>query len=298
MWGVTEQTTGLDRPAPGAAAAVGERTGLYLGLVSAALPAILAGVRLFVLADGDDATMKALAQHTSMQALLIGSYLTFLPLILILGAALALTERRAAMRGAVSQTTALASVPPPAALMIAAVGVVTAPLYLVLLLVVVVLLLVAAMTVGRRWPKPAWAANRPPSPLLGGRVPTVWVDALTGLIGLTLAAVVLLQGMWLPASAVTVEGRTRVAYLLGKEDDLETVLFRDGGGPRQLTSDQITQRRMCSEREAGVWGRPLLSLLVKPGITTSDVPLCRDLVTPGDGTEVRGAPAVGVAAPR
>ncbi|MEV4417503.1 hypothetical protein [Catellatospora sp. NPDC049609] len=297
---MTEQTSESGRnvpdlPAP--AAVAGERTGLYLGLVSAAFPAILAGVRLFVLADGDDATMKALAQHTSMQALLIGSYLTFLPLILILAAALALTERRAAMRGAVSQTTALSSVPPPAALMIAAVGIVTAPLYLVVLLVAVIVLLVAAMTVGRRWPQPAWAANRPPSPLLGGRVPTVWVDALTALTGLTLAAVVLLQGMWLPASAVTVEGRTRVAYLLGKEDDLETVLFRDGGGPQQLTSDQITQRRLCSEHEAGPWDRPLLSLFVEPGITTSDVPLCRDLVTPGDGA-VSGAPGGGAAAPR
>lgn len=298
MWGVTEQTPEPDRPAPGVAAAVGERTGLYLGLVSAAFPAILAGVRLFVLADGDDATMKALAQHTSMQALLIGSYLTFLPLILILAAALALTERRAAMRGVVSQTTVLASVPPPAALMIAAVGVVTAPLYLLALFTAVAVLLVVAMTAGSRWPRPRWAANRPPSPLLGGRVPTVWVDAITVLTGLALAGVVLLQGMWLPASALTVEGRTQVAYLLGKEDDLETVLFRDGGGPQQLTSDEITERRICSERPSGVWDRPLLSLLVEPGITTSGVPLCRDLVTPGDGAAVRGAPAGDAPAPR
>ncbi|WP_155373450.1 hypothetical protein [Catellatospora vulcania] len=277
-------------PTPAAAAVAGERHGFYLGLVSAAFPAILAGVRLFVLSNGDDATLKALAQHTSMQALLIGSYVPFLPLILILAAYLALSERRAAIRGAVFQPTVLASMPPPVALMLLIVGLLTAPVYLLLLLLAAAALL-AVLLLRRGRPAPARAGGRPPSPLLGGRVPNRWVDALTLTLGVVLAGMVTLQGMWLPATALTVDGTTRVAYLLGQEDDLETVLYRDGGGPQQLKSDQITARRMCSEREAGLLRRPLAALIFAPDVKTSDVPLCRDLLAPGGSARAPGAPA-------
>lgn len=267
--------------APGSAVAAGERHGFYLGLVSAAFPAILAGVRLFVLSNGDDATLKALAQHTSMQALLIGSYVPFLPLILILAAYLALSERRAAVRGAVFQPTVLASLPPPVALMLLVVGLLTAPVYLLLVLGAAAALLSLLMLRRRGRTAPPRTGGRPPSPLLGGRVPNRWVDVLTLVLGVVLAGMVTLQGMWLPATALTVDGTTKVAYIIGQDEDLETVLYRDGGGPQQLESDEITARRMCSEREAGVLRRPLAALIFPPDVETSDVPLCRDLLRPG-----------------
>ncbi|WP_144119221.1 hypothetical protein [Catellatospora sichuanensis] len=290
---MTEQQSSPAAPLP--AVEAGERHGFYLGLVSAAFPAILAGVRLFVLSDGDDATLKALAQHTSMQALLIGSYVPFLPLILILAAYLALSERRAAVRGAVFQPTVLASLPPPVALMFLVVGLLTAPVYLLLLLLAAAGLLAVMLLWRRGRPAPPRQGDRPPSPLLGGRVPNRWVDGLTLTLGVVLAGMVTLQGMWLPATALTVDGTTKVAYLLGQNEDLETVLYRDGGGPQQLKSDQITARRMCSERRAGVLRRPLAALIFVPDVKTSDVPLCRDLLQPGGGP-VRSAP--GGPAPR
>lgn len=276
---VTEQTA---TPAATPREAESERHGFYLGLVSAAFPAILAGVRLFVLSNGDDATLKALAQHTSMQALLIGSYVPFLPLILILAAYLALSERRAAVRGVVFQPSMLAGMPPPVALMLLAVGLLTGPLYLLLMIAAAALVLAAVWAYrGRRPAPPPRPGTRPPSPLLGGRVPSRWVDALTLTLGVVLAGMVTLQGMWLPATALTVDGTTRVAYILGQAEDFETVLYRDGGGPQQLKSDQITARRICSERETGVLRRPLAALIFAPDIVTASVPQCRDLVSPG-----------------
>lgn len=227
-----------------------EHRAAQMGLIVTIAPIGIAALRLYVVSGGDDVILKSLAATLSIQAMILGTYLVMLPVIVVAASWMAadwVVGSDANLSPAI-KIFAMLSLLTASALLIP-------PPFLVLYLLSVMFFLFrvrrSSFEGSRHWAvlrRNSCEAHRDPRRPRAvreiGPVATVtpyilmWVLALIFIFG---------TGMWLPAQAVLLRGQSypSTAYVLNQSDGQTTLLFKDPATVRTVPTAEIEARPTC-----------------------------------------------------
>ncbi|WP_159575536.1 hypothetical protein [Microbacterium sp. 8M] len=223
----------------------GRGRALDVALWIAAVPVVIAGVRLLMFSKGDPVVLRVLFENFQILPLLTASTLLVLPWATLMAAILLLLNRSA--RVVVSKWTR--DVPTAATLGILAITVVvmTSPFPMAY------------------WIAGAWFAVLAVSII--SRVPKGWTGRVTRIVNiadnntpgsmfysalivpLVLTILPASSSFWLPLEDVVTSSETHSAYVLGATDGWTTLLTVDRVVLR-VPSDEVTERIVCDQGEA------------------------------------------------
>lgn len=243
-----------------------KQVGVALGLV----PLVLAGIRILVVSDGNQATFLMLIRTLNLQALLLATYLPTLPTfgVVLCGAAIVYRSSLYGDRDQQHLRRRLATRMLPVVVLCSLFTAVAVEAIVLQIIAIVVYGLIGYSPAGLWEQAERYRARRRIASVLAWLGLSRWLDLQA--LGLVLIAIfpvlwAITFAMWLPANVVQFKdpNRERVGWVLEDEGGRITALWRDGTvGSYEDGSIQTT--RPC-ELGANPWpnGRPIVDVIMK-----------------------------------
>ncbi|SCE65573.1 hypothetical protein GA0074696_0045 [Micromonospora purpureochromogenes] len=260
-----------------------------LALALTLIPAVVAAVRVYVVSNGDEVVLKSVAASLNVQALMLGTYLPVLPMILIVAGFTALSRSGTQLRERFGDSQALTMI---YGTML--VGLLL--LDLIYAIAIAVLFLLELNALRRRWIR----ANRERGAGQEGQEDReAWRkrirNDLKGLlfqiegpggrraallaIGLLL---VMWEGMWLPANVIGLKGKAwpETAFIIGQTDELTTLLYEDSAAVRTVPTADVVTRIPCGTfiKLSEALGRPVYTYFFPLTVKPKPQPRCDEIV--------------------
>ncbi|MGA4725787.1 hypothetical protein ACPB67_00050 [Micromonospora taraxaci] len=273
-----------------------------LGLALTATPFLIAAIRVYVVANGDLAVIKALGATLNIQSLLIGTYLNLLPLMLVISSSGFFLRGLNTAKAFLLRETILNFV---MGLGLIALGSLLLPLAEARLVLALTVLIAVFATVGYglglliqrrrlagsipgRQPLSFWGISLRTAEALGFEPQTrekkqwklmerivkgssyLYFSILTIY---TLLVLIFAPGMWLPTESIGIRSQQTavIGHVLEDKDGRLTVLRRDGAGIQYYESDDVVNRFPCDDAIEEV---PAFTRWFGASIRTDKIPVC------------------------